>query len=136
MKKALLFTMVVAFLLTASLAFGEFDPSAYQPITQADLVKNAKANAGKKFVVRDAFQFCGSDFCVQLRKTKINTRDYYCVTLGPLCLVRFYIKKDHPDAEAVASLRKGDPLAIYGTFDFQGSDYRFMIVDRLEVGKK
>ena len=27
-------------------------------------------------------------------------------------------------------------LVVYGTFDFQGSDYRFMIVDRLEVGKK
>lgn len=135
MKRVPVLFALLAILLMPSPSVAEFDPAAYRPISQADLVKDAKANAGKKFVVTDPFQFCGSDFCVQLRKTKINTRDYYCVTLGPLCLVRFYIRKDHPDAAIVSTLRKGDPLVVYGTFDFQGSDYRFMIVDRLEVRK-
>ena len=126
----------VAALLLPMLARGEFDPSSYKPITQADLVKDSKANAGKKFVVTDVYQFCGSDFCYQLRDTAINTRDYYCVSLGPLCLVRFYIKKDHPDAEAVSNLKKGVKVTFYGTFDTMGSDFRYMIVDRFEVAPK
>lgn len=119
------------------IAFGEeFNPAAYAPITQPELAKDPKAHAGKKFQVTDPFQFCGSDFCVQIQKTKINTREYYCITLGPLCLIRMYIKKDHPDAEKVGSLKKGDILTLYGTFDHVGSDYRYIIVDRLVVVKK
>jgi len=115
---------------------GEFNPAAYTPITQAELVKNPEANAGKKFRVSEPFQFCGSDFCVQIRKTKINTLDYYCITLGSPCTVRFYVKKDHPDAPLVNDLKKGDLVTVYGTFDHVGSDYRFLVADRLEVAKK
>jgi len=119
------------------LALGEeFNPAAYTPITQTDLAKNPDAHDGKKYKVTDPFQFCGSDFCVQIHKTKINTREYYCITLGPLCLIRMYIKKDHPDAEKVGTLRKGDMLTVYGTFDHVGSDYRYLIVDRLESERK
>jgi len=119
------------------LALGEeFNPAAYTPITQTDLAKNPDAHDGKKYKVTDPFQFCGSDFCVQIHKTKINTREYYCITLGPLCLIRMYIKKDHPDAEKVGTLRKGDMLTVYGTFDHVGSDYRYLIVDRLEAERK
>lgn len=112
-----------------------FNPAAYAPITQEDLVKNPAAHAGKKYRVTDPFQFCGSDFCVQIQKTKINTRDYYCVTLGALCLVRMYVKKDHPDASLVSNLKKGDRVTVYGTFDYMGSNYRYMVVDRLTVEK-
>ncbi len=112
-----------------------FTPAAYAPITQEDLVKNPAAHAGKKYRVTDPFQFCGSDFCVQIQKTKINTRDYYCVTLGALCLVRMYVKKDHPDASLVSTLKKGDRVTVYGTFDYMGSNYRYMVVDRLTVEK-
>src|SRR5512139_901149 len=114
----------------------EFNPAAYAPITQTELAKNPASHAGKKYRVSDPFQFCGSDFCVQIQKTKINTREYYCITLGPLCLIRFYIKKDHPDAEKVVALMKGDMLTLYGTFDHVGSDYRYLVLDRLEVEKK
>jgi hypothetical protein len=135
MKRGLVLSALLAFLLLPSLAFGDFDRSAYRPATQTDLVKDSKANAGKKFVVTDPYQFCGSDFCFELRKTKINTRDYYCVTLGPLCLVRFYIRKDHPGVETVTMLKKGQNVTFYGTFDYVGSDFRYMIVDRFEVAK-
>ena len=117
-------------------AVGEdFNHAAYTAISQDQLVKDPEAHAGKKYRVTDPFQFCGSDFCVQIRKTDINTRDYYCVTLGSLCLVRMYVKKDHPDAPIVANLKKGDRVTVYGTFNYMGSNYRYMIVDRLIVEK-
>lgn len=134
-------TAVIALLLlwvplSAAAVAGEFRPEAYTPITQEELVKDPAAHAGKKYRVTDPFQFCGSDFCVQIRKTKLNTRDYLCVTLGNLCLVRMYIKKDHPDAPSVAKLRKGDTVTVYGTFDYMGSNYRYMVVDKLVVQKE
>ena len=119
------------------IAIGEgFNPAAYTAISQEELVKDPGIHEGKKFRVTDLFNFCGSDFCVQIRKTQINTRDYYCVTLGPLCLVRMYIKKDHPDAASVEKLRKGDRVTVYGTFDYMGSNYRYMVVDRLVIEKE
>jgi len=114
----------------------EFNPAAYTAITQEELVKDPGVHAGKKFRVTDPFQFCGSDFCVQIRKTDINTRDYYCVTLGSLCLVRMYVKKGHPDAPLVEKLKKGDRVTVYGTFGYMGSNYRYVIVDRLVVEKE
>jgi hypothetical protein len=116
-------------------AFGEFNPADYQVATQGELVKTPAANAGKKYQVTDPFQFCGSDFCVQIQKTKINTRDYYCFTLGPLCLVRMYVKKDNPEAAKVLDLKKGDKVTVYGTFDFMGSNYNYIVADRIVVGK-
>jgi hypothetical protein len=119
------------------LSMGEdFNPGAYTTITQEELVKDPAAHSGKKYRVTDPFQFCGSDFCVQIRKTDMNTRDYYCVTLGSLCLVRMYVKKGHPDAPLVEKLKKGDPVTVFGTFGYMGSNYRYMIVDRLVVGKE
>jgi hypothetical protein len=114
----------------------EFNPAAYTAITQEDLVKDPGVHAGKKFRVTDTFQFCGSDFCVQIRKTNINTRDFYCVTLGSLCLVRMYIKKGHPDAPLVEKLKKGDRVTVYGSFDYMGSNYRYMVVDKLVIDKE
>jgi len=114
----------------------EFNPAGYKAITQEDLVKDPAAHAGKKFRVTDPFQFCGSDFCVQIQKTGINTRDYYCVTLGPLCLVRMYVKKGHPDAPLIEKLKKGDRVTVYGTFGYMGSNYRYLIVDRLVLEKE
>ena len=112
----------------------DFNPADYTAISQGELVKNADAHAGKKFRVTDIYQFCGSDFCVTIREKNIDTRNYYCITLG-LCMVRFYIKKDHPDAETAANLKKGTRVTIYGTFDYMGSNYRYMIVDRMVVEK-
>jgi hypothetical protein len=121
--------------LTPMVARADFNPADYKSSTQADLVKNAEAAAGKKFQVTDPFQFCGSDFCVQ-QKMKINTREYYCFTLGQLCLVRMYIKKDHPEAPVVLGFKKGDKVTVYGTFDKMGSNFNYIVVDRVTVEKK
>jgi hypothetical protein len=118
------------------LAYGEFDPSLYKEITQAEMVAHSKENAGKKFRVTDLFQFCGSDFCVEIRKTNINTKDYYCFALGSPCLVRLYIKKTHPEAQAVMDLKRGEKVTAYGTYESMGSDYHYMVVDHIAVEKK
>lgn len=109
----------------------EFVPSNYQEATQATLAKQAEASAGKKFRVTDVFQFCGSDFCVQFLKTKIDTRQFYCFALGEVCLVRMYLRKDHPDTALLLTLKRGDQVTVYGTFDNMGTDFYFMVVDRL-----
>lgn len=113
----------------------EFNAADYQTSTQSDLVKNPDAHVGKKYRVTEPFQFCGSDFCFQQRM-KINTRDYYCFTLGPLCLVRMYIKRDHPQAQTVLDLKKGDKVTVYGTFDRMGSNYNYLIVDQVTIERK
>ena len=135
MRKLSCLMVFAILLLLPCLALGEFRPADYTPITQVDLVKDPQAHAGKKYQVREAFQFCGSDFCVQIHKTKINTRDYYCFTVGAICAVRMYIRKDHPEAAQVLQLKKGDMLTVYGTFDFMGSNYHFIVADRIVVEK-
>lgn len=114
----------------------EFAPSEYREATQATLAKQAEAVAGKKFQVTDVFQFCGSDFCVQFLKTKIDTRQFYCFALGEVCLVRMYLRKDHPDAALLLNLKRGDRVTVYGTFDNMGTDFHFMVVDRLVKQKQ
>jgi len=137
MKKMSAVACLCALLTLPVFAMGEgFNPASYTAISQEELVKDPDVHVGKKYRVTDPFNFCGSDFCVQIRKTDINTRDYYCVTLGPLCLVRMYIKKGHPDASSVEKLKKGDRVTVYGTFGYMGSNYRYMIVDRLVIEKE
>jgi hypothetical protein len=114
---------------------GGFNAAAYKSTTQADILKNPKDFIGKKVTVSDPFQFCGSDFCVQIRSVKINTREYWCFTTGSLCVIRMYLKKDHPQAEEITEARKGDMVTVYGTFEEAGAlDY--VIVDRIVVEKK
>lgn len=136
MQKTLRFSVIVMLLLVPPAAFGEFNAADYQGATQAELVKSPAAHVGKKYRVTDPFQFCGSDFCVQIQKTKINTRDYYCFTLGTLCVVRMYIKKDHPEAPQVLTFKKGDQVTVYGTFDSTGSTYNYIIADHITVDRK
>ncbi len=137
MRKALLFLVLAVLVLPPAppAASGEFNAAAYAPATQAELVKSPAAHIGKKYQVTDPFQFCGSDFCVQIQKTKINTKDYYCFTLGTVCLVRMYIRKDHPEAPMVLKLRKGDLVTVYGTFDYMGSNYNYLVADHVVAGK-
>ncbi len=135
MRLALRSFVIVLLLFGPVAAFGEFNAADYAPATQEGLVKAAQEHVGRKYQVTDPFQFCGSDFCVQIQKTKINTRDYYCFTLGPLCLVRMYVKKDHPEAGQVLKLKKGDKVTVYGTFDSTGSSYNYIVVDHIAVGK-
>ena len=137
MRKALLFFVFAILVLfpAPQATFAGFNAAEYAPATQAELVKTPGAHVGKKYQVTDPFQFCGSDFCVQIQKTKINTKDYYCFTLGAVCLVRMYIKKDHPEAPLVLKLRKGDKVTVYGTFDYMGSNYHYLVADHVVVGK-
>jgi hypothetical protein len=127
--------LLAIFLAIPWTARGEFQPAEYRAITQTELAKEPGGHAGKKYRVTDIFQFCGSDFCVQFLKTKINTKEYYCFTLGELCLIRMYLKKDHPDAVHLLKQKKGDEVTVYGTFDNMGTRFHYMIVDRLVTGK-
>ncbi len=136
MRKASCFSVIGMLLLVPLAAFGGFNPADYKVATQAELVKTPDAHVGKKYQVTDPFQFCGSDFCVQIQKTKINTRDYYCFTLGTVCLVRMYIKKEHPEAPQVLTFKKGDKVTVYGTFDSTGSSYNYIIADHVAVERK
>lgn len=77
----------------------------------------------------------GSKFCYDLRQTGINTRDYACFALGEPCLIRLYLKKDHPQFDLLDSLKNGDKVTAYGTFDYIGASYNYMILDGIRAGK-
>ena len=135
MKKIL---AAVLFALTlAPLAAGgaEFNPADYKETSQGDLVAKREANIGKKVQVVGVFQFAGSDFCYQIRKTKINTKDYFCFALGVPSVVRLYLKKKHPQADELLAVKKGDKVTAYGIFDSTGADYNFMVIDQIVVEK-
>jgi len=108
-------------------------PAEYQEVSQADLVKAPEQYEGKKVSFTGTFLFTGSDFCYQIRKTKINTRDYFCFALGTPSLVRLYLKKDHEQADQLLNLKKGSKVTAYGTFDYLGADYNFLVVDAIAV---
>lgn len=105
----------------------------YVEVTQADLSQGRESYDGKNVLVAGQFLFTGSDFCYQIRKTKINTRDYLCFALGPVSLIRFYLKKDHPQVEELMKVKKGTTLKAYGSFDSIGNDYKYVVVDRIEA---
>ena len=106
----------------------------YKSTTQADLVAAPEGFQSQKVHVAGSFLFTGSDFCYQIRKTTINTRDYFCFALGTPSLVRMYLKKDHPQADQLLGLQKGTQVEAFGTFDFVGSNYNFMVVDKIIAG--
>lgn len=108
----------------------------YIEVSQADLSGKREDWDGKDVMVTGPFLFTGSDFCYQIRKTKINTRDYLCFALGPMNLVRFYLKKDHAQVDELLKIKKGATLKTYGSFDSTGNDYKYVVVDRFEVVPK
>lgn len=111
----------------------QIDPGEYRPATQAELVAKADTYVNQKVQVTGTFLFTGSDFCYQIRRTKINTRDYFCFALGTPSLVRLYLKKDHEQADELLNVRKGAQVTAYGTFDSLGADYSYVVVDAIEV---
>ncbi len=131
--------LLVIFVLTlslASLATGAEKSAGdeqYVEYTQGQLSSDREKLNGTKVLVKGSFLFTGSDFCYQIRKTKINTRDYLCFALGPLNLMRFYLKKDHPQVKELMGVKKGAKLSAYGTYDSLGNDYKFIVVDRFEM---
>ena len=113
----------------------EVNSGDYLELTQSELVAKRDHFSGKKVQVNGVFQFAGSDFCYQIRKTKINTKHYFCFAIGVPSVVRLYLKKDHPDAERLLGLKKGDKVTALGVFDFMGADYNYMIVDHIVIEK-
>ena len=105
----------------------------YIEVSQADLSKDMEKYGGKKVSVTGPFLFTGSDFCVNIRKTKINTKDYFCFALGPISLVRFYLHKKHPQAMEIINVKRGAVLTLEGTFDYLGQDYKYVVVDKFTV---
>lgn len=105
----------------------------YKVVSQAELVAAPETFQGQKVKVVGTFLFTGSDFCYQVRKTTINTRDYLCFALGTPSLVRLYLKKDHPQVETLMGLHKGATVEAVGIFDFVGANYNFMVVDEITV---
>lgn len=147
---------VVGFMLLAALALGTYALAAETPattegqvaapastqapaektyvsVTQGDLSSGRESYDGKNVQVGGQFLFTGSDFCYQIRKTKINTRDYLCFALGPVSLIRFYLKKDHPQVDELLKVKKGMTVKAYGAFDSIGNDYKYVVVDKIEV---
>lgn len=108
-------------------------PITYLEVTQAELSGNLEKYKDAKVAVRGDFLFTGSDFCYQVRKTTINTKDYLCFALGPMNLVRFYLKKDHEQIPLLMSTKKGQMIKAFGTFGSLGVDYKFLVVDKIEV---
>ncbi len=133
MKPRRMLLVPLLILSLAGPALAELDPSQYEKVTQADLMNQRDGLQGHKVQIEGPFLFTGSDFCYQIRKTKINTRDYFCFALGTPSLIRLYLKKDHPQADELLNLKKGKTVTAYGAFDYLGNDYNFMIVDGIEV---
>jgi hypothetical protein len=105
----------------------------YEQVSQAKLSTDKDDYRGKNVSVEGPFLFTGSDFCYQIRKTKINTKDYLCFAIGPVSLVRLYLKKSHDQVPSLMSVKKGSSVKAYGKFDFLGNDYKFIVVDKVEV---
>ena len=79
----------------------------YEHVSQAKLSTDKSDYRGKNISVEGPFLFTGSDFCYQIRKTKINTKDYLCFAIGPVSLVRLYLKKDHDQVPSLMGAQKG-----------------------------
>lgn len=135
MKKTLAAALFALMLVPLAAVGTEINPADYKETTQGELVAKREAFLGKKVQVSGVFQFAGSDFCYQIRKTKINTKDYFCFALGVPSVVRLYLKKKHPEADQLLAVKKGDKVTAYGVFDSTGADYNFMIIDHIVVEK-
>ena len=131
MRRLIAVFLVAAFVF--ALPLSALAAKEYTPSTQAELTRKMDSFLEKDVSVEGTFLFTGSDFCYQVRKTKINTRDYFCFALGPVNLIRFYLKKNHIQVPELMALKKGAKIRAYGQFDAMGRDYKYMIVDHFEV---
>ena len=106
----------------------EVSLDAYERISQCVLVRERAALAGQKVQITGDF-LQGSEFCHVIRKAGIDTHDYLCFALGEPCIIRLYLHKDHPQADAVRSLPNGRRVTAYGVFDYLGINYNYVILD-------
>jgi hypothetical protein len=104
------------------------NPEEYLPISQCVLARERAGLSGQKVQLSGTY-LEGSPFCHIIRKAGVNTRDYLCFALGEPCIFRLYLHKDHPQADLLRSLHNGDKMTAYGVFDFEGTDYNYLILD-------
>lgn len=133
MTKLPILVLALALLTSPCVGATTCDVADYEEVSQAELLRNREAFQGKKVQVTGSFLFSGSDFCYQIRKTKINTRDYFCFAIGTPSLVRLYLKKDHHQVDELLNIKKGRKVTAYGIFDSTGRDYSYMVVDEIAV---
>ncbi len=124
---------LIALLLATVAGSGEINPAKYVKISQCILVRERQSLVGEKVQLTGKF-LEGSNFCETRRG--INTKDYVCFALGKPCIIRLYLKKDNPQVDLLFSLKPGDELTAYGTFNYAGSDYNYVIVDAIAVPPK
>jgi len=135
MQKILALCAIVATMIVSlpALSGGE-DRVDYENLTQAELIKKRNAFSDKRIKITGAFrQGVASDFFCEIRDTGINTKDYYCFTMGTPSLVRFYLKKDHEQVETLRKVKKGTILTVYGVFGYYGSDFNYVVVDEFAL---
>lgn len=132
-KTTVLVLLALTFLPLRAPAQETAAPPEYREVTQGELAGAPESFQDKRVSFTGTFLFTGSDFCYQIRKTKINTKDYFCFALGTPSVVRLYLKKDHAQADELLNLKKGAQVTVFGTFDFLGADYKFLVVDRIEA---
>lgn len=133
--KRLAATVTIVLVLASVSAWPDLDPGEYTRITQCVLVRERPSMVGEKVQLTGNF-VAGSKFCYDLRGSGINTRDFACFALGEPCLIRLYLKKDHPQIELLQTLRKDDVVTAYGVFDYLGSSYNYMVLDGIEVKER
>ena len=137
MTRRKILSLTTAMILCGFSALAEVNLADYKAVTQGDLVGNRDSYMGKKVQVTGQFLFTGSDFCYQIRKTKINTKDYFCFALEEASptRIRLYLKKNHPQADVLLNLKKGEKVAAYGTFDYVGADLNYVLIEKIAVEK-
>ena len=111
------------------------NPADYKRITQCVLVRERQSLVGTKVQLTGEF-LGGGNFCYKVPKVNIHTKDYLCFAVGKTCMIRLYLKKDDPGMDLLFRLEPGDEVTAYGTFDYLGTDYNYMILDGISVNKK
>ena len=108
------------------------DPTQYERISQCVLARERATLEGQKVQLSGRY-LEGSRFCHIIRKAGVNTRDYHCFALGEPCILRLYLHREHPQAEALRSLEDGEKVTAYGVFGYEGLDYNYVILDGIAV---
>lgn len=126
------FASLLLLFLSVAPGWGTLNPDEYERITQCVLVRERSSLAGEKVQITGKF-LEGSKFCYVIRKAGINTQDYFCFALGEPCIIRMYLHKEHPQMRLLLTLQNGDELTAYGTFDYMGLDYNYLILDGISV---
>lgn len=140
MKKKSLFMAMVLTVVFFHQSFAGIESSKpldsldYEALTQAELINKRDVFSDKKIKITGTFrQGVASDFFCEIRDTGINTKDYYCFTIGTPSLVRFYLKKDHSKVGELRKIKKGTMLTIFGVFGYYGSDFNYIVVDEFSL---